>query len=242
MLSFASVISFAARVEQELPVLDAAILNAGLATTNWTVSPNGWESTLQVNALSTTLLGILLLPSLRRTADQKGKANLTFVSSDVHMHAIFPEKEASNSLSALNVKPNGRMTPERYSVSKLLLQFAFRYIAQAAEGRTAVAVVVNTVQPGFCKSELLSREEGVPLVLRFIQWLIGRTTEEGAKTLVHAAQAGKETHGRYLEHQTVYPEGGLAASDQGTQLAEKCWNEILAVLEELYPDLMAKLG
>jgi len=65
MDSFQSVKSFANRVGSELERLDVALLNAGLFSKNFKLSPEGWEETLQVNTLATVLLALLLLPKLR---------------------------------------------------------------------------------------------------------------------------------------------------------------------------------
>lgn len=50
---FASVKAFAARAES-LDRLDTAIMNAGVASLQWDLSPDGRERQLQVNVLSTT--------------------------------------------------------------------------------------------------------------------------------------------------------------------------------------------
>ncbi|KAJ7625584.1 hypothetical protein FB45DRAFT_1029938 [Roridomyces roridus] len=68
MADFASVKKFATRANAELERLDGAALNAGVNTSQWTLTTDGWERTLQVNALATGLLAILLLPLLQKTA------------------------------------------------------------------------------------------------------------------------------------------------------------------------------
>lgn len=63
-----SVRAFAARCNAELARLDVVCLNAGITGFNWRTTADGWEETLQVNNLSTGLLGVLLLPLLAKTA------------------------------------------------------------------------------------------------------------------------------------------------------------------------------
>lgn len=65
MGSFESVKSFSDRVDSELERLDVALLNAGVLSRCFQLSPEGWEATLQVNVLATALLALLLLPKLR---------------------------------------------------------------------------------------------------------------------------------------------------------------------------------
>jgi len=61
-------------------------------------------------------------------------------------------------------------------------------------------VVVNLVCPGLCKTDL-SRNAPPALreniAVRHTQF--GRTAEDGSRTLLHAAVAGKESHGCYLD-------------------------------------------
>ena len=60
-------------------------------------------------------------------------------------------------------------------------------------------VVVNYLNPGLCVTEL---DRNVNAIIRIVLWvnrtLIGRTAEEGSRTLFHAAFAGPDTHGKYL--------------------------------------------
>jgi len=67
--SFANVRDFAKKVLSECDRLDIAVLNAGINISQWKVTADGWEETLQVNYLSTGLLGLLLLPKLSETAN-----------------------------------------------------------------------------------------------------------------------------------------------------------------------------
>jgi hypothetical protein len=61
-------------------------------------------------------------------------------------------------------------------------------------------VVVNVVSPGLSRTEL-----GRNAPPEFLEMMTkraddhGRTAEEGSRTLLHGAFAGKESHGLYLE-------------------------------------------
>ena len=79
MQDYASIQRFASRVDG-LPRLDAAVLNAGISPSDYVRSPKGWESTLQVNVLSTASLGLLLMPKLRPTVE----SHLSVVTSEAH--------------------------------------------------------------------------------------------------------------------------------------------------------------
>jgi NAD(P)-dependent dehydrogenase (short-subunit alcohol dehydrogenase family) len=79
---FDNVKTFAARAENELDRLDVLLSNASIAPSAYSETGEGWESTLAVNVIGTSLLAVLLLPKLRETAKQhKTQAHLTITSS-----------------------------------------------------------------------------------------------------------------------------------------------------------------
>ncbi|KAF8182976.1 hypothetical protein K438DRAFT_1495462, partial [Mycena galopus ATCC 62051] len=138
MASFASVVRFAERTKGTLERLDGVVLNAGINSSEWGVTEDGWEKMLQVNALSTGLLGVLLLPLLQRTSmlphplpDTAIQPHLTITGSEGMGLASFPFKSAPNILAALNdktkLKSNGLMG--RYPTSKLFDLYLVREIA-----------------------------------------------------------------------------------------------------------------
>jgi NAD(P)-dependent dehydrogenase (short-subunit alcohol dehydrogenase family) len=185
-------------------------MNAGLASGQWNISPEGWEMQLQVNVLSTSLLSLLLLPMLVRMRKNfpESKPHLVILGSDIHMQAKFEERKENNILKALNDKKRWEKSTaeitERYSVSKL---FDFYIMSELTSLIPSIAgdpaVIVNVVAPGFCKSELMSREEEMPWALKVMQAVTARTTEEGSKAVVDAAARGKESNGKYLDHQKI---------------------------------------
>lgn len=104
--SFASVLEFAERFEQDGGRLDILLMNAGINTTTYSTTKDGWESTLQVNHLSTSLLSLLLLPHLAKTGKDTVNSRLVIVSSDAHYLGVFSKKdlEAPNTLELISSK------------------------------------------------------------------------------------------------------------------------------------------
>jgi NAD(P)-dependent dehydrogenase (short-subunit alcohol dehydrogenase family) len=206
--SFASVKAFASRAES-LDRVDTGIMNAGLTSLQWNLSPAGWERQIQVNVLSTTLLSLLLLPQLVRIKKtfSDTQPHLVLLGSDVHLDAKFAERNADKIVEELNKEEVWKETaesPERYSVSKLLDLYVAIELARptpAVGGKPAV--IVDVVAPGFCKSEVLTREPGDLRVLKALRALTGRTLQEGSKTVVDAATRGSEAHGQYFDHQKI---------------------------------------
>ena len=108
MGKYASVKAFAERAAK-LPRLDVAVLNAGIATTEFSVLEKD-ESTITVNVTSTLLLVLHLLPILRRSAEaNRTVPRLVVTSSDVHHSASFPERNADSIFDALNDKAKASM-------------------------------------------------------------------------------------------------------------------------------------
>lgn len=214
--SFASVKTFAARVHkhvvQEGGQLHMAIMNAGIASAEYALTRDGWERGIQINVLSTALLSLELLPLLLRTKerDPSAQPHLTILASDVHKSIKFPERSEKQILSILNDEEQWKKSQaaggviERYGVTKLMDIFITMEIARLVPHDESgnPLVTVNAVTPGFCKSDLLTREKA-PWILKLIQTLIARTVEEGSKTLLHAANQGVGTHGKWLENQVI---------------------------------------
>ena len=173
----------------------------------WVVTGDGWERQIQVNVLSTALLCLELLPLLLKTGD---RPHLTIVASDIHRTVKFQERSADNILLALNDHSQWEKSQktggasERYAASKLLDIFITMGLARLVPSDESgnPLVIVNCLTPGFCKSDLLTREKA-PLLLRVVQSAVARTVEEGSKTSLHAVTQGSETHGQWLEHQAV---------------------------------------
>ncbi|RYP12644.1 hypothetical protein DL767_011179 [Monosporascus sp. MG133] len=193
--SFDSVIEFCERAKK-LDRLDVVIENAGLATRTYE-SYEGHERQITVNVISTFLMALLLLPSLRRTTTQFNTLpHLVIVSSDAHYYASFEERTAPSIFEALK---SGDNMMDRYNTSKLLEILIVRELAREMEKTGAPKVVLNTACPGFCRTSLY-RDVPFPLWLAvpIALLLLGRTSEMGSRTLVKAAVADEETHGKHI--------------------------------------------
>src|SRR4051794_33470942 len=90
------------------------------------------------------------------------------------------------------------MVRPRYPTSKLILLYATRELA-SLKPVSETGVVINYLNPGLCTTEL-SRHVGLGmrLLVGGMRLLLARTAEEGSRTLLHAAMAGKESHGKFV--------------------------------------------
>ena len=217
MNSYASVQALATRVTAELPRLDVALLNAGVVQPHYRVSPEGWEETLQVNVLSSALLAMLLLPSLRaNTAAPSGKeagqqptddaAHLCFVSSGNYEWAHLSKQalEAPSLLHFFNQQEHFGGAEPQYNISKLFGMYAANEIAARSASREGGGrdVIVNSVNPGATATSLTRNIDSLALrIVAFVYLrLLARTAEQGSRSLVSACALGPETNGGYWEH------------------------------------------
>ncbi|MCJ1246126.1 hypothetical protein MMC30_003331 [Trapelia coarctata] len=233
--SFESVRSFVKDLKGER--VDFAILNAGVWNTQFNPSVDGLESGLQVNTLAPALLSLLLLPNLRLAASSASLSNapkphLTFVSSGLHETAKFPERKLDTGgiLAALN-DPKKYKQSDRYPTTKAIGLFWMRELASKV---SSSEVIVNAVNPGFCKTDLASNVKGIQAqIMSFAGWAIGRPALEGGRCLVDAAVAqGPETHGKYVSELKVKAESSLVNGPEGKELQGKLWEETMALLKK----------
>jgi len=238
LASYASVKAFAARATKDLDRIDVLLENAAIATNAFKLFEQD-ESTLTVNVVSTFLLALLLLPKLKDTAAKyETRPNLTVVSSDMHAFTKLTEhkKAAQGKLFATLSDKNLAVMGERYAVSKLLEVFAIRSIA--AQGSEDYPVIINTVNPGLCHSEL-AREAGWGLAV--FKFFFARSTEVGSRTLVHAATGGASTHGAYLSDCEITQPAAFVRSDEGKVLQKTVWDELTTKLESIEPGVTKNL-
>ncbi|KUJ06664.1 short-chain dehydrogenase/reductase-like protein [Mollisia scopiformis] len=230
--SYESVRQFCERASK-LERLDAVVENAGVATPTYEECEN-MESTITVNVISTFLMALLLLPKLRADAVKYNiTPHLTIVASDAHEQASFREQSAPRIFSALR---SPKYQSDKYNVSKLLEILTIRELAPAMSSSGKPKIILNTLTPGFCHSELM-RHASFPLNL--LGWigkiLIGRTTEMGSRTLVAAACAGDETHGTYMTDCKVRDPSKWVQSEKGKDAQQRVYKELLGILEEIEP-------
>ncbi|KAK6203994.1 hypothetical protein LQW54_008567 [Pestalotiopsis sp. IQ-011] len=201
MESYRSVRAFALHAGEELTRLDMAVLNAGVQALHFETAPEtGHEKLLQVNYLSTMLLAILLLPTLRAKSPPGEPGRLTIVSSGTARGARVDWPAGGVILSSLDDKHQPWSPVTRYAVTKLLGHLFVINLASHIDGQD---VVVNLVDPGLVKDTNLQGGSSAPLPIAvffyYMKALLGRPLPIGASTYVDAIVAkGVESHGCYV--------------------------------------------
>ncbi|KAI9849757.1 MAG: hypothetical protein M1838_006258 [Thelocarpon superellum] len=235
MSSYASVHSFADRVKAALPRVDVLIANAGVGTTKFRQTEDN-EETITTNVVSMSLLAFLLIPRLRETAERYNtQTHLTVTGSELYEVAKFKERKAPTGqlFATLNDKSKSNMF-DRYNVSKLLALFVTKQLAGLSPlDSSGFGVIVNCVAPGFCHSEL--HREHNSSAARLAIKILARPTEVGARTLVHGASVGPESHGQYLPDCKITPTAGLTKGETGAELQNRFWVELKQKLDAIRP-------
>ena len=235
MNSYDSIVAFAKRAET-LDHLDIAILNAGLRRTPFVKSDYGWEDDLQVNCISTILLGILLLPTLKRSKSTSGGIPvLEFTNSGLHATcAIRAEAvEADSILQAYNT-PEAFAPQDQYASSKLLLMFATNKLAEVVSSGD---VIVTSVCPGVVMTDLAREVKfpGVKIMLAIIGAVFFQTPAAGSRMLVSGTKQGERAHGRFWKGDQIQPIAPTISGDANKKVELRVWNEIIETLSKDVP-------
>lgn len=196
-----SITAFAKRAAA-LDRLDAAILNAGVFNFKRN-DIDGTEAHLAVNVIGTTLLELLLLPTMQKSAARTGlRGRLTLVGSDM-MYTVNPADFKTDGdifpyLNRSDTLPEGNY----YSYSKWLVYQASRRVAESHPLSDKSNLLITVQTPGACKSDLFREDSGA--IMKAVSWVMfaifARTTETGARTLVHAVspELPEKAHGAFF--------------------------------------------
>lgn len=183
----------------------------------------------QVNFLSNALISLLLLPLLQKTSRHYYSAELGRLGARHYPTITWVGSlaQAFNSLSRSKLDPSTPILPyfdspskysriSRYADTKLFVAMFVREMAKRLAPRSAGSnggptedcfVVVNNLCPGTVNTAV---DNNLPFWLRIPmnlnRKLRARTVQEGARTLIYAAEVvGLESHGKYIANNVISP-------------------------------------
>ncbi|RYC64864.1 hypothetical protein CHU98_g1347 [Xylaria longipes] len=238
-----SVLAFAQRMK-DLSRVDVLLCNAGVNVKQYKLD-EGIEQTMQINVLNTFLLALSSLPKLRETKAQfsDSSPHITIVSSDAYFLTKFVEINSPDIYEAFNNKDtfDGQA---RYQDSKLLqVLIHLEVVKRLARHKSDVPpITFNLVAPGLCISNIDNKDGKYGLGWRLMHKIFYRTTEVGARTLVHATYAGPETHGGYLVDQKLTELDPWIFTDMGQKAQLKAYEQTMAILEKQKPGIASEAG
>ncbi|KAI9166383.1 Short chain dehydrogenase atnD [Paramyrothecium foliicola] len=248
--SFDSVKAFCRRAAA-LDRLDIVIENAALLRHEFAMS-EGYERLTTVNVISTWLMGLLLLPVLRHTGrkfyNKPGSEvggdvpHLVLVGSNSHFYTSF--KPGKGPVIFDELKGDVDMF-NRYADTKMMAFLMAREIAKRMVKDTKEPdVVLNIVEPGYCQTELFRDTSWGSFFKNFMNFMlrwIGRTPEMGSRTYLHAAAAGRESHGIYLEDCKLSTPHKFVDSEKGEVLQQRVFRELIQILESIEPGISSNI-
>ncbi|CAJ2502794.1 Uu.00g101880.m01.CDS01 [Anthostomella pinea] len=243
LASYDSVKAFAQRAAENLERLDGLIENATTALDRWTAA-EGMETTITVNVFSTLLLAVLLLPLMMQTARRhENVPHLVVVTSNLGFARRAQLEEIEDDVwSGLSDETTSDMD-SRYGLSKLIQIFAVRQFATlAAPARTGV--VVNLISPGLCKSGLVRYAKlSTRLTIGAMTAVVGRTAEMGSRSVLHAAVAGEQSHGKLLSDCKIkdYYIPTWVTDAKGTAMQKQLWDNVAKRLETIEPGCVSRI-
>jgi hypothetical protein len=124
-------------------------------------------------------------------------------------------------------------------MSKLLDVLLARELASRIAAKdSSIPVIVNSVNPGFCRTQLF---HNLPFpfvhIADALLLFFGRSGEAGSQTFLFAAAGEKDTHGRYMDKCVIADESDFARSEEGFQVQRRAFDELLQVLESIEPGI-----
>ncbi|KZV80721.1 NAD(P)-binding protein [Exidia glandulosa HHB12029] len=219
--SYASTTRFVADLEREEARIDIVVANAAVHPSSYKTSAHGWESTLQVNHISTALLCILLVPLLNKTAQTFSVfPRIVIISSEMHFFATVEDKVRARprlleTLSSQEYCTQKHMAQDRYNLSKLLNVF-FARAMQAHLGLSSPIVAFT----------------------QMAEFFVARSTEMGSRTLVWASlEGGPEMKGTFSSSCQVAEESDFVLSKEGQEVEGRLWEETIVVLDKVSPQI-----
>ncbi|CAK7207243.1 hypothetical protein SEUCBS139899_010053 [Sporothrix eucalyptigena] len=218
-----------------LKSIDHALLTAGILAFNRRDSPEGWETSIQVNFLSTALIALLLIPHLKASPSNPNPPVLTFVTS----FGIYPSSftmglpKSGSYLRRLSTSRDGMEQGHQYGRSKGALLYFARELATRVDG-----VTVTNADPGSAWTPLTNPNQS-KLIPRLIMNISARDPIYGAATLVNGASAPASANGAIIHDfdEAGYPPFMNRTSGRVAQ--KRVWEEARAEFEAKVPEVSA---
>lgn len=235
MDSYESITAFAQKANA-LDHLDVTVLNAGLHRGEYETTRYGWEQDLQVNALSSILLAILLLPKMKASRHLSTKIPvLEFVNSGAHQSA-FVRKEIQEQPSVLECynKPEEFQAWRQYGATKLFQMYAMTILAEKVSSRD---VIITSICPGPVLTDIgRDYTAKYPTISAFFAFILGylffHTPTVGANSILSGTTQGEALHGRFWKYDNIMPVAPTLKGEENKQLRQRVCEEMLRALEK----------
>ncbi|SPO04688.1 uncharacterized protein DNG_07373 [Cephalotrichum gorgonifer] len=225
---------------RELESLDHVLLTAGILSFHRRESPEGWETSLQVNFLSTALISLLLLPFLKSSPGNPSPPVLTFVTT----FGIYPSSftmsvpKHGSYLKHLSNNKDGMEQAHQYGRSKALLLYFARELAARVSipGDGIRKVTINSADPGSAWTPLTNPNQA-KLIPRLIMNFGARDPQICATALVNGVSASAEAHGKIMQDFDTATYPPFMERKSGRMAQQRVWEETRSELETKVPEV-----
>ncbi|KAI1118158.1 hypothetical protein F5Y14DRAFT_401268 [Nemania sp. NC0429] len=254
MNSYTSVVGLVEEVKKIRPGkggVDFVLLNAGCVAVEYKAVDEGWDQMVQVNVLSTALIGLLLLPWLKaERVNRPSPSHITIVGSGTHT-AINPRTwdgyitKEGGVLAHFREPKNWSGSDGMYGSTKLMAHYAAAELAKLAKGPdNRPKVIINTTCPGVVRTELArdftANSRLMAIGVSIFYALQGKTPEQGARTLMAAGMTKENENGKFIkfygsEADYKKPLEALFTSERGSRIQASVWSEITGELSAKVP-------
>ena len=227
LASLASVRSFADALLREQAPVSVLVNNAGLMSTSWELTADGYETTWQVNALGPWLLTQLLLPSLTKAAADgtPGSARVVNVGSRLEKTGNVDDlQRVPEATARFRGEASSFNKYAAYGTSKLALS-ALTFEQARRCRHTHPGLVVTLCTPGIVNTELSRFAPGWLLAVSApFRWLLLRTPKTGADTPIWLASSREEA--ALASGQYFYNRAPIQASERANDeaIASALWD------------------
>lgn len=172
LLSLQSVRNFAEQFIQKGRTLDILMNNAGLLSTEFGITENGFERTVSVNYIGPYVLTRLLLPAMKASSRIVNTVSCTYAIGKIESE--FFEKGRNGNFFRIPIYGNTKLA--------LLL-----FTQELSSRLRTKGITVNAADPGIVNTKMITMQQWFdPLTDIFFRPFI-KTAEQGAATAIHLA-------------------------------------------------------
>lgn len=218
LASFDSIKAAAAAFVESANRLDILMLNAGIMAQPPGLTKDGYELQFGTNYLGHTLLTNLLLPVLKKTANDLD-ADTRIITLSSHGHTLAPTPSGIE-FESLKTDASALSAYARYGQSKLAAILWARQMAKEYPQFT-----VASIHPGVVNTNLMNNATATPMILRVLTSVFGwflKSPAQGAMNQLWASVGKGVKSGLYYE--PVGVEGGETALALSDTLAKQLWD------------------
>ena len=172
LLSLQSVRNFAERFIQKKRTLDLLMNNAGVLSTGFGITENGFERTVSVNYIAPYLLTRLLLPAMQAGSRIINTVSCTYAIGKIESE--FFEKGRNGNFFRIPI----------YGNTKLALLLFTRELSSQLWSK---GITVNAADPGIVNTKMITMEQWFDPLTDILFRPFIKTAEQGAATAVHLA-------------------------------------------------------